>query len=81
MCSAEITKLAIIWFFRWIRMHKLWNKVLIVGAIHDEILVEYPEELTMVPDILRKCMEKASENYCPIIPLEATPEVGNFWIH
>lgn len=79
--ASEVTKLAIIWFFRWIRMHKLWNKVLIVGAVHDEILVEYPEELTMVPDILRKCMEKASENYCPIIPLEATPEVGNFWIH
>lgn len=80
-CASEVTKLAIIWFFRWIRMHNLWNKVLIVGAVHDEILVEYPEQFTMVPEVLRKCMEKASEEYCPIIPLGASPEVGKFWIH
>lgn len=79
--SSEVTKLAIIWFFKWIKMHNLLNKVLIVGAVHDEILVEYPEELTMVPEILRKCMVKGAEPYCPVIPLEAAPEVGKYWIH
>lgn len=79
--ASETTKASIIWFFKWIRMHNLFNKVLIVGAVHDEILVEYPEEYTMVPEILRKCMVKGAEPYCSIIPMEAVPEVGKYWIH
>lgn len=80
--SASITKIAGIKFFQWIKAQKLLDKVLIINMIHDEIMVECPEEWTKEVVInLEKAMADAGDMYCQRIKLRATAEVGLFWDH
>ena len=47
-----------------------------------EILVECPKEMgQQVANQLQICMEEAAKPYCPIIPLTATPVIGDYWGH
>ena len=68
-------------FFKWINDNKLFNKVLLCNLVHDEAIIEYPEELTNTPSILKKCMEDSAAVFCTKLPIPAVPEVGNYWIH
>ena len=80
--SAEIMKLACIYFFRWIMENDLFNKVLISNVIHDEILVECSELLAdTVAKKLQETMEQAGAVFCKIIPLKATPVISKEWEH
>jgi DNA polymerase-1 len=80
--AADITKYACILFFKAILTNKWWMKVKIVNLIHDEILVECPEEmLEEVQSILLKCMEEAGKPFCTTVPLKASAESGLYWVH
>lgn len=80
--SADITKYACILFFKWILKEELLHTVKIVNLIHDEIVIEAPEELMpKAVEALKDCMAKAGEPFCPIIPLSATADIGKHWIH
>lgn len=77
-----ILKTAVTMFFKWIVQNKLFNKVLICDLVHDEVCIEYPEELrNTVVMKLKECMEKAASVFCPKLPIPAEPETGTFWIH
>ena len=50
--------------------------------VHDEYCVESPEDIAEeMAELLVKCMEKAGEKFCKIIPLKADVEIGDHWIH
>lgn len=77
-----ILKFAMIHFFKWILREGLFEKVLICDLIHDEALVEFPEELKdIVVPKLQECMEKAATVFCKKLPIPAEPETGDHWIH
>ena len=76
-----LLKFASIKFFQWILDHNMFNKVRICDMVHDELIIEYPEELEEVPNILKKCMEDSAAIFCTKLPIPAEPAVGNYWIH
>lgn len=78
--AAEISKLAGIKFFEWIRENKLLNQVLIVNYIHDEILAECPQLFAgVVATSLQRCMEEAGAEYCKRVKLKAEPVITTVW--
>ena len=80
--SAEITKIATIYFFKYLIENNLLFKVLIVNLIHDEILLEVPKEMAeSISIVLKQCMEKAGNIFCKTVKLEATPLITDFWEH
>lgn len=80
--SAEITKLAVIYLFRYLIENELVFKVLINNLVHDEIVIEYSEELVIDMDgVLKKCMEEAGEVFCKRILLKAEPMLTKTWKH
>lgn len=80
--SAEITKKAATDLFHWIVENNYQDIVLMINMIHDEIGTEQPKSMAkMVAEKLQYFMEKAGEEYCPIIPLSAIPEITDYWKH
>lgn len=79
--GACITKLACTNFFKWIIKNNLFDKVKIVAVVHDEICIEYPEELTDTYKVLEYHMEEASKEYCKFSKIPAKAEIGTHWIH
>lgn len=80
--SATITKKAVLNMYNYILENNLFNKVLIVNVIHDEILLECPKELANnMAQILKQCMEDASKEHCTIVPLKAEPIIVDWWQH
>jgi DNA polymerase I-like protein with 3'-5' exonuclease and polymerase domains len=79
--SAEITKLAGVYFWqRYLVKNNLLFKVKIVNAIHDEYLVETPEEISReTAQALQKCMEDAGDKFCKRIRLKAEPTIERYW--
>jgi len=81
-CSAEVTKIAQVHLFKWIVENNYFNEVLLVNAVHDEILLECPKELSkMVAENLKRCMENAGNYYCKTIELKAVPVITPIWAH
>ena len=77
-----ILKIATTAFFKWLCKEGLFGKVLICDLIHDEVVIEYPQELVnIVVPKLKQCMEKAAAIICKKLPIPAKPETGNHWIH
>ena len=82
MTSADITKYATILFFKYILKNNLWGIVKIVNLVHDELLVECPEEIAeTVKDNLLMCMEEAGKPFCKTISLKAEAKIGDHWVH
>lgn len=80
--SASVTKLASVYFFRWIKENNLLRKVLITNIVHDELMTEQPKTISqLVAGKLKECMENAGKHYCPIIPLKAEPVLTEYWAH
>lgn len=80
--AADITKYATVLFFKEILKNKWFNKVKIVNLIHDEILVESPEEIAEeVSKVLTNCMSEAAKPFCKILPLKADAKIGKHWLH
>lgn len=77
-----ILKFAMIKFFQWIIKENFFNIVRLCDLVHDEAVVEFPEDMKdVVPTKLKECMEYASSIFCEKLPIPAVPEVGKFWIH
>jgi len=80
--SADITKLAGIYMFRYLKKHSLLFDVLMPNVVHDEIHLECKtekaEELSL---ILKKCMEDAGDVFCKTVPLKAEPCLTPYWTH
>ena len=82
MTSGDITKYAGVLFFKEILILNWFNVVKIVNFVHDEILVECPENMAeQVKEVLIRCMEQAGQPFCPIVPLKAEALIGDHWVH
>jgi len=80
--SANITKIAVIYLYDWILEHNYQNIVKLVNIIHDEILIECPENISqIIASKVKEFMEKAGQIYCKTVPLKAEPEISKFWNH
>ena len=80
--SSDISKLAGCFFFKEILQRGWFNKVKIVNFVHDEFVLEVPEELVEeVTKIIIDCMKKAGDVFCKTIPLDADAAIGDYWIH
>ncbi len=79
--SAEITKLACVYFWsKYLVPNDLLFKVKIVNVIHDEVLVETPEEIAEETAYqLEKAMVDAGAKFCTRVPLKADPCVSPYW--
>ena len=79
--SAEITKLACVYFWtKYLVPNNLLFKVLIVNIIHDEILIETPEEIAQQAAAqLEKAMVDAGAKFCKRVPLKADPCIAPYW--
>ena len=77
-----ILKLSMTLFFKWLCKEGYFNKVLICNLVHDESVIEYPEELKdIVVPKLKEYMEKGASVLCKKLPIPCVPETGLWWIH
>ena len=82
MSSADISKLAGCYLFKEIVNRNWFNIVKIVNFVHDEFVVEAPEELVKeVTTVLIDCMKRAGSLFCKTIELDADAAIGDHWIH
>jgi len=80
--SAEITKFAALKFYDILVRSKLLGIVKICNIVHDEIVVECPEDKAEnISFLLQQCMEEAGKPFCKIIPLKAEPCITDHWEH
>ena len=80
--GAVILKLAVTDFFNWIVDNGYFGKVELAAVVHDEVNIIYPKELhDIVPKKLQECMEKAASLICTQLPIPASPEISDHWVH
>ena len=80
--SAIITKKALTEFFNWLVDDGQFGKVRIVNAVHDEIVITFPnEEKDTVPKKLKEIMEEVGNQFCHKVPIIAEASTGTYWIH
>jgi DNA polymerase I-like protein with 3'-5' exonuclease and polymerase domains len=80
--SAEISKLAGIYFWRdYIVPNNLFYTVKIINAIHDEYLIECPENIIQeASSAIQVAMEKSASKFCKRVKLSAEPAHAKCWI-
>ena len=79
--SSRISKLAGIMLFDKIVETNNFMTVKIVNFIHDEYVIETPDNITTEwKDILQKSMEDAGSYWCKTIKLTAEPLITKIWI-
>lgn len=76
-----ILKDSMIALFNWIVDNNYFNKIKLCAAVHDELCIEFPEELTTFPKFLENLMQQSAARYCKSLPIPAEASVGKFWIH
>lgn len=80
--AGSITKLAAIYFRRWILSNNLEGEVFITNLVHDEINVECKEELSeKVAKNLEKAMFDAGAIWCKTVPLNSEAAIVDYWTH
>jgi len=79
--GSVILKIAMTNFFNWIIEKGYFGKVEIASLVHDESNIIYPEELTDVPIMQKKCMEDAAALICTKLPIPAEAEISDHWVH
>lgn len=80
--SAIITKIAGIKYFNHLMDNDLLFKVWIPNCVHDEYLVEVPDELIeQESKALQTAMNSAGDIFCKSVKLRAVPEWGKHWVH
>lgn len=78
--SATITKISGIYFFDWIRENNLLGKVLITNIVHDENVVESPDDMVeTVALALKDAMVRAGAVFCKRVPLKVDVNISKFW--
>ena len=77
-----ILKLSMTLFFKWLCNEGYFGKVLLCNLVHDEAVIEYPEDLKdIVVPKLKYYMEKGASVLCKKLPIPCVPETGLHWIH
>ena len=80
--GAIIIKEAAVRLFKWILSNNYFNRVKIVNITHDEINVEFPEELKdFFPEFLANLMKESAAKFYNKLEYPAEPAVGDHWIH
>jgi DNA polymerase-1 len=79
--GAIIIKHAAINLFNWIVDHNYFNKIHLCAMVHDEVVCDYPEEVSEFPKVLETVMEEAAAEYCKSLSIPAEAAVGDHWIH
>lgn len=75
-------KLASIWLYKYLVDHNLLFKVKLCIPAHDEWNIEAPNEIVEeMTTVLKDCMKKAGEYFCPSLEFPAEAEVSDHWIH
>lgn len=80
--AAAMTKIAGIRYFNHLVNDGLIFKVLIPNDVHDEYLIEPPEEIAeQEAKKLSECMEYAAAIFCKKVTVRAVPEIAPYWVH
>lgn len=80
--GADCTKYGAYLFFKWLKEEGLLFDVKIVNIVHDELLVECREEISeMVAEKVQYFLEKAAGFFCKRVPLTASPQIAECWVH
>jgi len=80
--AAIILKDSQIEVFNWVVNNGYFGKILLVNLTHDEANWECPKGLINIfPDLLQKTMEKSASKYCKSLPIPASKEVSDHWVH
>ena len=80
--AAAMTKIAGIRYFNHLVNDGLIFKVLIPNDVHDEYLIEPPEEIAeQEAKKLSECMEYAAAIFCKKVTIKAVPELADHWVH
>ena len=80
--AADCTKYAAYLFWKWVLENNLFNTVKFVNIVHDEIIVECPDDIVeKCKKQLKDCMEKAGTYFCRRVPLHADPQIADRWVH
>lgn len=75
-------KLASIKFFNWVVSNNYQNIVKMCVPVHDEFLLECPEELSeLVLETITKCMVEGAKPFCPNVYLGADGGIYDHWVH
>lgn len=78
--SADMTKVATIIFFKYLIKNNLLWTVKIVNLVHDEIVVECPDEMTdQIAKALEDSMLKAGSMFCKIVPIKVGVQIDRVW--
>jgi len=78
--SAHQLKLATTMIFEWIISNNYINKIKIVNTVHDEIILEAPENLgEIVKNKLSECMIEGGNYYLTNLTIKADANIGNSW--
>ncbi len=78
--SASMSKIACIYVFREIEKQNKQFKVLFPLFIHDQIILEVPdEEIDQWKEIVQNSMEKAGDLFCKTVKIKADPVVTKCW--
>ena len=79
--GAIIIKEAAYRLFDWILKNNYFNRVKIVNITHDEINVEFPEELKdFFPTFLANLMQESAAKLYTLRPYPADPPLGDHWL-
>lgn len=80
--GVDILKTAATDLFNWIVDNGYFGKILLCALVHDEQLLEFPEELKdTFPKLLEDVMLKAAAKFCKSVPIPAEAEVSAHWVH
>jgi DNA polymerase I-like protein with 3'-5' exonuclease and polymerase domains len=80
--SADITKLAGVYMFRYLQKNNLLFQVLMPNVVHDEIHLECSANIAEdMAKVLKKSMEDAGDVFCKRVPLKADPCITPYWTH
>lgn len=78
--GAHQMKLALSLIFEWIVDNNYLFIVKICNAVHDEVVIECPEELAEeVKEMVEKYMRKAGDHYLETLKIKADANIGDDW--
>lgn len=80
--AGGITKLAPVYYRKWIMDNNLEDHIKITNLVHDEINIEAKEEYAeLAAKNLEMCMQKAADVWCKTIKLSADAAIVDYWSH
>lgn len=80
--AASMTKLVLVYFLDFIKQESLFDKIKIILALHDEIVLEVDEDVAeKANEVLQNLMIIAGAIFCPKVPMVSDGGITNVWDH